>query len=85
MHLFIYIFTPVFPTHLVLDFKIQEENSNPYRYLDLDLQISSLTLYHLNNPGSIDGTGLNLSLERKALWFYLLINFIRFIIYLLMY
>ena len=32
-----------------------------------DLRISSLALYHLNYPGSIDGTGLNLSLESNAM------------------
>ena len=31
-----------------------------------DLQISSLALYQLSYPGSIDGTGLNLSLESDA-------------------
>ena len=32
-----------------------------------DLQISSLAFYHLSYPGSIDGTGLNLLLESKAI------------------
>ena len=32
-----------------------------------DLQISSLALYHLNYPGSIDGTALNLLLENNAI------------------
>ena len=42
-----------------------------------DLQISSLVLYHLSHPGLIDGTGLNISLEKKCyarccgLWHYL--------------
>ena len=32
-----------------------------------DLQISSLALYHLSYPGSIDDTGLNFSLESNAM------------------
>ena len=32
-----------------------------------DLQISSLALQNLSYPGSIDGTGLNLSLESNAM------------------
>jgi hypothetical protein len=33
----------------------------------LDFQISSLALYHLSYPGSIDGTGLNFSPENNAM------------------
>ena len=32
-----------------------------------NLQISSLALYHLSYPGSIDGTGLNFSIESNAM------------------
>ena len=34
---------------------------------DLNLQISSLGLYHMCYPGSIDGTGLNLPLKNNAM------------------
>ena len=37
------------------------------RILTSDLLISSLALYHLNYPGSVYSTGLNLSLESNAM------------------
>ena len=51
---------PLLPnTNLIILF--QEKNSS------LELQISSLAIYHLSYPGSIDGTGLNIPLENNGM------------------
>ena len=48
------------PNQSKTNFRFQEKNSN------LDLQITSLALFHFKYPGPIEGTGLNLSLEDNA-------------------
>ena len=45
----------------VLDFK--RKILSWTRIRTLDLHTSRLVLYHLTHPGSIDGTGLNISLD----------------------
>ena len=50
---------------LILDFKRNIQTWIEIR--TLDFQISSLVLYHFSYPHSIDGTGLNFSLESNAM------------------